>query len=149
MRIPDPLPDIFNGARSANQLGDIHMAETPQDFTRAEDTVSKLSDKFAANADAKSVCGEPVQAGGRTIILVAKVGYLVGATSGGRNGETLEGAAEGAELARGLSATSRSQMRGRGMWRCQQPKDDRGRRSGICGGLSVPGLPPSGAAVDP
>src|ERR1700754_3894628 len=71
------------------------MAETPEDFTRAEDTVSKLSDKFAANADAKSVCGEAVQAGSRTIIPVAKVGYLVGATSGGRNGETVGGGSGG------------------------------------------------------
>lgn len=71
------------------------MAETPQDFTRAEDTVAKLSDKFAANADAKSVYGEAVQAGSRTIIPVAKVGYLVGATSGGRNGETVGGGSGG------------------------------------------------------
>jgi uncharacterized spore protein YtfJ len=71
------------------------MPETLQDFTRAEDTVSKLSDKFAANAHAKSVYGEPVQAGTRTIIPVAKVGYLVGATSGGRNGETVGGGSGG------------------------------------------------------
>jgi uncharacterized spore protein YtfJ len=71
------------------------MAETPGDFTRAEDTVSKLSDKFAVNADAKSVYGDPVQAGNRTIIPVAKVGYLVGATSGGRNGETVGGGSGG------------------------------------------------------
>ena len=71
------------------------MAESPQDFTRAEDTVSKLSDRFAANADAKSVYGEPVNVGSRTIIPVAKVGYLVGATSGGRNGETVGGGSGG------------------------------------------------------
>ena len=67
------------------------MTETPQDFTRAEDTVLNLSDNFAAKANAKSVYGEPVNVGSRTIIPVAKVGYLLGATSGGRNGETVGG----------------------------------------------------------
>src|ERR1700722_19386119 len=67
------------------------MAETPQDFTRAEDTVLNLSDNFAAKANAKSVYGEPVNVGSRTIIPVAKVGYLLGATSGGRDGETVGG----------------------------------------------------------
>jgi uncharacterized spore protein YtfJ len=71
------------------------MAETPQDFTRAEDTVLNLSDKFAANANAKTVYGEPVNAGSRTIIPVAKVGYLLGATSGGRNGEIVGGGSGG------------------------------------------------------
>jgi uncharacterized spore protein YtfJ len=71
------------------------MAETPQDFTRAEDTVLNLSDKFAANANAKTVYGEPVHAGSRTIIPVAKIGYLLGATSGGRNGETVGGGSGG------------------------------------------------------
>src|ERR1700678_358181 len=71
------------------------MAETPQDFTRAEDTVLSLSDKFAANANAKTVYGEPVHAGSRTIIPVAKIGYLLGATSGGRNGETVGGGGGG------------------------------------------------------
>ncbi len=75
------------------------MAETPQggssDFTRAEDTVLNLSDNFAAKANAKSVYGEPTHAGSRTIIPVAKVGYLLGATSGGRNGETVGGGSGG------------------------------------------------------
>src|ERR1700678_2024286 len=71
------------------------MAETPQDFTRAEDTVLSLSDKFAANANAKTVYGEPVHAGSRTIIPVAKIGYLLGATSAGRNGETVGGGSGG------------------------------------------------------
>ena len=71
------------------------MAESPQDFTRAEDTVLNLSDKFAANANAKTVYGEPVHAGSRTIIPVAKIGYLLGATSGGRNGETVGGGSGG------------------------------------------------------
>jgi hypothetical protein len=77
--------------RSTSQSGDIDMAETPQYFTGAEDTVLNLSDTFAAKANAKSVYGEPVNIGRRTIIPVAKIGYLLGATSGGRNGETVGG----------------------------------------------------------
>jgi uncharacterized spore protein YtfJ len=80
-------------------LEDIDMAEDQQggakDFTRAEDTVLKLNDNFAARANAKSVYGEPIQTGSRTIIPVAKVGYLLGATSGGRNGETAGGGSGG------------------------------------------------------
>ena len=75
------------------------MAENPQDgakdFTRAEDTVLNLSDNFATRANAKSVYGEPIHAGSRTIIPIAKVGYLLGATSGGRNGETVGGGSGG------------------------------------------------------
>jgi uncharacterized spore protein YtfJ len=78
-----------------NHSGDIDMAETPQDFTRAEDTVLSLSDNFAVKANAKSVYGEPVSVGSRTIIPVAKIGYLLGATSGGRNGETVGGGSGG------------------------------------------------------
>ncbi len=74
------------------------MTEDPEgraDFTRAEDTVLNLGDNFAARANAKSVYGEPIHAGSRTIIPVAKVGYLLGATSGGRNGETVGGGSGG------------------------------------------------------
>jgi uncharacterized spore protein YtfJ len=75
------------------------MADDPlvgaSDFTRAEDTVINLSDHFAVGANAKSVYGEPIHIGGRTIIPVAKVGYLLGATSGGRNGETVGGGSGG------------------------------------------------------
>ncbi len=72
------------------------MTDDPNDdFTRAEDTVLSLSDNFAAKADAKSVYGEPIHAGNRTIVPVAKVGYLLGATSGGRNGETVGGGSGG------------------------------------------------------
>src|ERR1700728_4484133 len=95
------------------------MAETPQDFTRAEDTVLSLSDKFAANANAKTVYGEPVHAGNRTIIPVARIGYLLGATSGGRNGETGGGGSGGVG----------------------NEEDHRRHRPGICDGLSVPWLP--------
>jgi uncharacterized spore protein YtfJ len=80
-------------------LEDINMAEDPnggvKDFTRAEDTVLNLSGNFAAKANAKSVYGEPIQVGSRTIIPVAKFGYLMGATSGGRNGETVGGGSGG------------------------------------------------------
>jgi uncharacterized spore protein YtfJ len=80
-------------------LEEIDMAENSpdgaKDFTRAENTVLNLSDNFAARANAKSVYGEPIHAGNRTIIPVAKVGYLLGATSGGRNGETVGGGSGG------------------------------------------------------
>ena len=66
-----------------------------KDFTRAEDTVLNLGDNFAAGANAKSVYGEPIHAGSRTVIPVAKIGYLLGATSGGRNGETVGGGSGG------------------------------------------------------
>jgi uncharacterized spore protein YtfJ len=72
------------------------MTENPNgDFTRAEDTVLNLSDHFAAKASTKSVYGEPIHFGSRTIVPVAKVGYLLGATSGGRNGETVGGGSGG------------------------------------------------------
>jgi uncharacterized spore protein YtfJ len=80
-------------------LEDIDMTEDleggARDFTRAEDTVLNLGDNFAARANAKSVYGEPVHAGSRTVIPVAQVGYLLGATSGGRNGETVGGGSGG------------------------------------------------------
>jgi uncharacterized spore protein YtfJ len=84
---------------TAVDLEETDMAENPQDgakdFTRAEDTVLNLSDNFATRANAKSVYGEPIHAGSRTIIPIAKVGYLLGATSGGRNGETVGGGSGG------------------------------------------------------
>jgi hypothetical protein len=98
------------------------MAETPPDFTRAEDTVLNLSDNFAAKANAKSVYGEPVHAGSRTIIPVAKIGYLLGATSGGGTVKPLEGVVVVEELAQDLSVISKSPIRGRGMWSCRQSK---------------------------
>lgn len=75
------------------------MAENPlngaRDSTRAEDIVLNLGDKFAATANAKSVYGEPVRVDNRTIVPVAKVAYGLGATSGGRNGETVGGGSGG------------------------------------------------------
>lgn len=75
------------------------MAEDPRadakDATRAEDIILNLSDHFAATANAKSVYGEPVHTGSRTIVPVARVGYGLGATSGGRNGETVGGGGGG------------------------------------------------------
>jgi uncharacterized spore protein YtfJ len=80
-------------------LEDIDMAENPldgaEDPTRAENIVLSLGDKFAATANAKSVYGEPVRAGNRTIVPVAKVGYGLGASSGGRNGDTVGGGGGG------------------------------------------------------
>jgi uncharacterized spore protein YtfJ len=61
------------------------------------------------------VYGEPVSVGSRTIIPVAKVGYLLGATSGARKAKTLEGVAGAGELARDLPVASKSQMKGRDM----------------------------------
>jgi uncharacterized spore protein YtfJ len=75
------------------------MAENPpanaKDSTRAEDIVLNLSDHFATTASAKSVYGEPIHTGSRTIVPVARVGYGLGATSGGRNGETVGGGGGG------------------------------------------------------
>src|SRR5579863_3069523 len=75
------------------------MAENPldgaEDPTRAENIVLSLSDKFAATANARSVYGEPVRVGNRTIVPVAKVGYGLGASSGGRNGDTVGGGGGG------------------------------------------------------
>jgi uncharacterized spore protein YtfJ len=71
------------------------MTENPladsKDATKAEDIVLNLSDHFAVTANAKSVYGEPIHTGSRTIVPVAKVGYGLGATSGGRIGETVGG----------------------------------------------------------
>ncbi len=75
------------------------MAENPpanaKDATKAEDIILHLSDHFAATASAKSVYGEPIHTGGRTIVPFARVGYGLGATSGGRNGETVGGGGGG------------------------------------------------------
>src|ERR1700733_6907107 len=75
------------------------MAENPlidtKDATKAEDIILNLSDHFAVTANAKSVYGEPIHTGGRTIVPVAKVGYGLGATSGGRSGETVGGGGGG------------------------------------------------------
>jgi uncharacterized spore protein YtfJ len=94
------IPSILeSGKDTISQLEDIDMTEDPKgggnDFTRAEDTVLHLGDNFAARANAKSVYGEPIHAGSRTVIPVAQVGYLLGATSGGRNGETVGGGSGG------------------------------------------------------
>jgi uncharacterized spore protein YtfJ len=83
----------------SNPSEDIDMTDDAkggaQDFTRAEDTVLNLGDNFAARANAKSVYGEPIHSGGRTVVPVAQVGYLLGATSGGRDGETVGGGSGG------------------------------------------------------
>jgi uncharacterized spore protein YtfJ len=77
--------------------------DAAKDSTRAEDIILNLSDNFAASANARSVYGEPVHAGSRTIVPVAKVGYGLGATSGGRNGESVGGGGGGGGV--GVRAT--------------------------------------------
>ena len=63
--------------------------------TRAEDVVMRLSERFATTASARMVYGEPVHSHERTVIPIAKFGYGLGATSGGRNGENVGGGSGG------------------------------------------------------
>ena len=67
----------------------------PSEPTRAEDVVMRLSERLAMTASARTVYGEPVHAHERTVIPVAKFGYGLGATSGGRNGESVGGGSGG------------------------------------------------------
>ena len=69
--------------------------EAAKDATRAEDIVLTLGDKFAATANARNVYGDPVRLGNRVIVPVAKVGYGLGASSGGRSGDTVGGGGGG------------------------------------------------------
>ena len=71
------------------------MDPNPSEPTRAEDVVLLLSEKLATTANARSVYAEPVHAHDRTIIPVAKFGYGLGATSGGRNGDSVGGGSGG------------------------------------------------------
>jgi uncharacterized spore protein YtfJ len=68
---------------------------TPTEPTRAENLVSRLSEKLAITASTQSVYGEPIHAGNRTLIPVAKIGYCLGGTSGGRDGEKIGGGSGG------------------------------------------------------
>jgi uncharacterized spore protein YtfJ len=72
-----------------------NLPDGRNDSTRAEDIVLSLSDKLVATANVKSVYGDPVSVGNRTIIPVARVGYGLGASSGGQNGETIGGGGGG------------------------------------------------------
>jgi len=63
--------------------------------TRAEDIVVRLSEKLAVTANARMVYGEPVQAHECTIIPVARLGYGLGASSGGREGDKVGGGGGG------------------------------------------------------
>jgi len=67
----------------------------PLEPTRAEDVLLSLSEKLAVSASARSVYGEPVHAFERTIVPVAKFGYGLGATSGGRDGDSVGGGSGG------------------------------------------------------
>src|SRR5271170_1107620 len=68
---------------------------TPLEATRAEDVLLKPGDKLATASNARNVYGEPVHAYERTIVPVARFGYCLGATSGGRNGESVGGGGGG------------------------------------------------------
>jgi hypothetical protein len=75
------------------------MTENPNgDFTRAEDTVLNLSDHFAAKANTKSVYGEPIHVGSRTIVPVAKVGICWELLLADETAKLLEAVAEGVEF---------------------------------------------------
>ena len=63
--------------------------------TRAEDVLLRLSEKLAVTASARTVYGDPVHSHERTIVPVAKFGYGLGASSGGRNGENVGGGSGG------------------------------------------------------
>jgi uncharacterized spore protein YtfJ len=67
-------------------------------------TLSSLADHLRAGASVRNVYGEPVSAGGRTIIPIARVGYGFGA--GGRAGGSPEtaGDQEGSGGGAGMSA---------------------------------------------
>ncbi len=82
---------------AANPLAPLDNPNTEP--TRAEDLVSVLSERLAVTASAKNVYGEPITAHNRTLVPVAKVRYGVGASSGGRNGQSVGGGAGGGGVA--------------------------------------------------
>lgn len=63
--------------------------------TRAEDVLLRLSEKLAVTASARTVYGDPVHSHERTIVPVAKFGYGLGASSGGRNSDGVGGGGGG------------------------------------------------------
>jgi uncharacterized spore protein YtfJ len=67
-------------------------------------TLSSLADHLRAGASVRNVYGEPISAGGRTIIPIARVGYGFGA--GGRAGGSHEtaGDRDGSGGGAGMSA---------------------------------------------
>ena len=73
------------------------MEDTTKTFasTRAEEIVFSLSEKLSVTASARNVYGEPIDAHNRTIVPVAKFGYGLGATSGGRDGDKVGGGSGG------------------------------------------------------
>ena len=54
-------------------------------MNQAQEILQSLSEKFAGTASVKQVYGEPIQAGGRTVVPVARVQYFLG--GGGGSGE--------------------------------------------------------------
>jgi uncharacterized spore protein YtfJ len=73
----------------------------PSGPTRAEDVLQTLSEKLALTARASNVYGEPIHAFDRTIVPVAKFGYGLGATSGGKDGENVGGGSGGGGVGAG------------------------------------------------
>src|SRR5277367_849190 len=90
---PNRILRVLSSVRRLNmeEADPVH----PSEPTRAEDVLLRLSEKLATTASARTVYGEPVQAHERTVIPVAKFGYGLGATSGGRNGDTVGGGSGG------------------------------------------------------
>jgi uncharacterized spore protein YtfJ len=88
----------FSGDTRAIVVAETEMEPdpvTPSEPTRAEDVVLRLSEKLAITASARTVYGDPVHAHERTIIPVAKFGYGLGASSGGREGDKVGGGGGG------------------------------------------------------
>ena len=49
----------------------------------ATDLLQRISESFGTTASVRSVFGEPIQAGGRTVVPVAKIAYGFGGGAGG------------------------------------------------------------------
>ena len=67
-------------------------------MSHAKEILQSLSERFAGSANVKQVFGEPIQAGGRTIVPVARVQYYLG---GGWGGGEQEGVSADHPLAAG------------------------------------------------
>lgn len=76
------------------ELESTRSARAEVNVTRAEDLVTRLGERLAMTANARQIYGEAVTVHDRTVIPVAKVGYGVGAGSGGRTG-AMEGGGGG------------------------------------------------------
>jgi uncharacterized spore protein YtfJ len=70
-----PATDVPMGA---TQLSEARM-------NQAQEILHALAERFSTTANVKQIFGEPIERGGRTIVPVARVHYLLGA--GGGSGE--------------------------------------------------------------